>query len=201
MNSLLLKRESTPMNELNKKLFHIDVTDNVSQSKFQASKELAQLQYDDIQNVLWMAYTKKICKLEVKRYQRLHELQNDPNLSSERRYFLSTPARRVFKKLMILKRFENSPVATVDIASAIYVSHKAASDIIKDALAFDTIEESTVDGRKRYVAKDWWVESTMRNGAHWQYVNGESCARQRLLYSEFARANQQQMSDTQFNII
>ena len=199
MNSLLLNRESTAMNQMNKKLFHVDVTDNVREAKFTVSKDLDQLQYDDIQNVLWMAYTKKLCKLEIKRYQRLCELQTEPKFSKERRYFVSTPARRVFKKLMILKRFENSPIAVVDIASALHLSHKAASDIIKDALAFDTIEETKVDGRKRYSAKDWWVETTMRNGAHWQYVHGESSARQRLLYSEFARANQKHINDTRLD--
>ena len=200
MNSLCLKRESTAMSEVNKRLFQIDVSNAVSQVKFVSDEELQQAHFDEIQNVLWKTYATNICSLELLKYQRTCELQNDPKLSQERRYYVSTSVRRMFKKLMVLKRFEDTAIAIVDIASSLHISHKAASSIVKDSIGFDTIIESVVEGRKRYTARDWWAESLMKNGAHWLYVNTENTVRSRNLYSEFARANQQAVADTQFNI-
>ena len=188
------------MSEVNKKLFQIDVSHVVSRVKARSDKELQQAHFDEIQNVLWKKYAADICSIELSKYQRTCELQNDPKLSQERRYYVSTSVRRMFKKLMVLKRFENTAIAIVDIASELHISHKAASAIVKDSIGFDTITETVVDGRKRYTAQDWWAESLMKNGAHWLYVNTEDTARSRSLYSEFARANQQAATDTQFNI-
>lgn len=188
------------MSEVNKKLFQIDVSHAVSRGKARSDKELQQAHLDEVQNVLWKKYAANICSLELMKYQRTCELQNDSKMSKERRYFVSTPARRMFKKLMVLKRFEDAGIAVVDIASYLHISHKAASAIVKDSIGFDTIIESVVDGRKRYTAKDWWCETLMKNGAHWSYLNTEDVVRSRNLYSEFARANQQAVADTQFNI-
>ena len=188
------------MSEVNKKLFQIDVSHVVSRVKARSDKELQQAHFDEIQNVLWKKYAADICSIELSKYQRTCELQNDPKLSQERRYYVSTSVRRMFKKLMVLKRFEDTAIAIVDIASELHISHKAASAIVKDSIGFDTITETVVDGRKRYTAQDWWAESLMKNGTHWLYVNTEDTARSRSLYSEFARANQQAATDTQFNI-
>ena len=200
MNSLCLKRESTAMSEVNKRLFQIDVSNAVSRVKARSDEELRQAHFDEIQNVLWKKYATNICSLELLKYQRTCELQNDPKLSQERRYYVSTSVRRMFKKLMVLKRFEDTAIAIVDIASELHISHKAASAIVKDSIGFDTITETVVDGRKRYTAQDWWAESLMKNGAHWSYLNSEDVVRSRSLYSEFSRANQQAATDTQFNI-
>jgi len=201
MNNLcLIHKEPTVMSQVNKRLYQIDVSRAVSQVKFVSDAQLQQAHFDEIQNVLWKKYAAHICSLQLKQYQRTCELQNDPKLSKERRYYVSTSVRRMFKKLMVLKRFEDTAIAIVDIASELHISHKAASAIVKDSIGFDTITETVVDGRKRYTAQDWWVESTMRNGAHWTYVNTENIVRSRSLYSEFARANQQAATDTQFNI-
>jgi hypothetical protein len=200
MNSLCLKREYTAMSEVNKRLFQIDVSNAVSRVKARSDEELQQAHFDEIQNVLWKKYAAHICSLELMKYQRTCELQNDAKLSKERRYYVSTSLRRMFKKLMVLKRFEDTAIAVVDIASELHVSYKAASAIVKDSIGFDTITETVVDGRKRYTAQDWWAESMMKNGAHWEYVNTENIVRSRDLYSEFARANQQAVADTQFNI-
>jgi|SaaInl5LU_22_DNA_1037371.scaffolds.fasta_scaffold04237_8 hypothetical protein len=200
MNSLCLKRESTAMREVNKRLFQIDVSHAVSRVKARSDKELQQDHFDEIQNVLWKKYTADICSMELMKYQRTCDLQNDSRMSKERRYYVSTPARRMFKKLMVLKRFEDTASAIVDIASELHISHKAASAIVKDSIGFDTITETVVDGRKRYTAQDWWAESMMKNGAHWLYVNTEDIIRSRSLYSEFARVNEKMASDTQFNI-
>ena len=188
------------MSQVNKRLYQVDVSKAVSRVKARSDEELQQAHLDEVQNVLWKKYATDICSLQLMQYQRTCELQNDPKLSKERRYYVSTSVRRMFKKLMVLKRFEDTAIAIVDIASELHISHKAASAIVKDSIGFDTITETVVDGRKRYVAQDWWAESMMKNGAHWLYVTTEDIVRSRNLYSEFARANQQAAIDTQFNI-
>ena len=200
MNSLCLKRESTAMSEVNKRLFQIDVSHAVSQGKARSDEELEQAHLDEVQNVLWKKYAANICALELRKYQRTCELQNDSKISKERRYYVSTYVRRMFKKLMVLKRFEDTSIAIVDIASELNISHKAASTLVKDSIGFDTIIGAVVGGRKRYTAQDWWVETMMKNGAHWSYVNTEDTVRSRSLYSEFARVNEKIATDTQFNI-
>lgn len=200
MNSLCLKREPTAMSDANKRLYQVDVSNAVSRVKVRSDEELQQAHFDEVQNVLWKKYAANICALELRKYQRTCELQNDSKISKERRYYVSTYVRRMFKKLMVLKRFEDTSIAIVDIASELHISHKAASAIVKDSIGFDTIIETVVAGRKRYTAQDWWVETMMKNGTHWSYVNTEDTVRSRSLYSEFARANQQAATDTQFDI-
>ena len=183
------------MNEVNKRLFQPDVSRFVKKARTVPKETFNQSQWNEIQNQLWKQYCVNLCKLELSKHKRLNELQEDPNFSKERRYYVSTPARRMFKKLMCLKRFEEAPVTVVDIASMLHLSHKAASDLIKDSIAFDTITESVLEGRKRYVAQEWWSDSFMRNGAHWHFVHGETTVRSRWLYTEFARHNQEWQSD------
>ena len=188
------------MSDANKRLYQVDVSHAVSQGKARSDNELQQAHLDEVQNVLWKKYAAHICSLELRKYQRTCELQNDSKISKERRYYVSTYVRRMFKKLMVLKRFEDTSIAIVDIASELHISHKAASAIIKDSIGFDTIIETVVAGRKRYTAQDWWVETMMKNGTHWSYVNTEDTVRSRSLYSEFARVNEKIATDTQFNI-
>lgn len=184
------------MSQLNKKLFQIDVSNAVSQVKARSDEEPQQAHLDEVQNVLWKQYAAHLCSMELMKYQRTCTLQNDFKLSKERRYYVSTYMRRMFKKLMVLKRFEDTSLAIVDIASELHISYKAASAIVKDSIGFDTITEIVVDGRKRYTAQDWWCETLMKNGTHWAYVNTEDTVRSRSLFSEFARANQQAATDT-----
>ena len=109
------------MSEVNKKLFQIDVSHAVSRVKARSDEELQQGHLDEVQNVLWKKYAANICSLELLKYQRTCELQNDSRMSQERRYYVSTPARRMFKKLMVLKRFEDTAIAIVDIASELRI--------------------------------------------------------------------------------
>ena len=188
------------MNVVKKQLMQPDVSHIVSKSWTVAKENLRQPQFDEVQNELWKNYCINWCRFDLAKYKHICELQEDPNFSKERRYYVSTPARRMFKKLLVLKRFEGTPIPVVDIASALHLSHKAASDIVKDSIAFDTIDETMVEGRKRYMAKNWWAESLMRHGALFQYVHGETTVRSRWLYNEFARCNSEQQIETQFDV-
>jgi hypothetical protein len=90
---------------------------------------------------------------------------------------------------MCLCNLEDSPTTTVEIAATLSISHKAASDLIKDALGFGVVNETMNNKRKRYSAKSWWVNTFIDNGAQWNFKNGEQLVRARWLYNEFARAN------------
>ena len=192
--------KGSTMENVRKQLFQPDISNIVSKSWTVAKENLNQSQFDEMQNQIWKRYCINLCKFELTKYRHICELKEDPKFTKERRYYVSTEARRMFKKLMVLKCFEGTPIPVVDIASTLHISHKAASDIVKDSLAFDTIDEDIIEGRKRYMAKNWWAESLMQNGALFQYVQGEGIVRSRFLYTEFARCNSQQQIETQFNI-
>jgi hypothetical protein len=193
MNSLLrpIHEEVSTMTEVNRRLFQPDVSVVVSQSRTVRNNILEETHYDEMQNELWKNYCHALCAFEIAKYKHMCTLETDPKFSKERRYYVSTSARRMFKRLMVLQRFEETPINIVDIASALHISHKAATSIIKDSIGFNTIQESIVDNRKKYMAQDWWADSLMQEGAHKSYVLGEGLVQARLLYNEFARRNQQ----------
>lgn len=193
MNSLLrpIHEKVGTMNEVNKRLFQPDVSVIVSQARTVRKNILEEKHFEEMQNELWKNFCHALCVFELAKYKRICALETDPKFSKERRYYVSTSARRMFKRMMVLQRFEETPIPIVDIASGLHISHKAATSIVKDSMAFDTIQEFIVDNRKKYMAKDWWADSLMQNGAHYSYVQGEGLMQARLLYNEFARRNQQ----------
>ena len=193
MNSLLrpVHEKVSTMNEVNKRLFQPDVSVVVSQSRTVRSNILDEIHFNEMQNEMWKNFCHALCVFELAKYKHQCTLENDPKFSKERRYYVSTYTRRMFKRIMVLQRFEETPIPIVDIASALHISHKAATSIVKDSLEFNTIQVSIVDNRKKYMAQDWWADSLMQNGAHKSYVLGEGIMQARLLYNEFARRNQQ----------
>jgi hypothetical protein len=193
MNSLLrpIPEKVSTMNEVNKRLFQPDVSVVVSQSSSVRNNILEERHFNEMQNEMWKNFCHALCSFELAKYKHTCALETDPKFSKERRYYVSTSARRMFKRLMVLQRFEETPINIVDIASALHISHKAATSIVKDSIGFDTIQESIVDNRKKYMAQDWWADALMQNGAHKSYVLGEDLMQARLLYNEFARRNHQ----------
>jgi hypothetical protein len=191
MNSLTknsLEVLMSDSNVLNKHVFNSTISDVIIQSKVEPETELQKEHINEIQNTLWIGYCLNMIRFDLDRHKRLCETLDDSSQSKERRYYVSTEKRRMFKRLMCLKRLENTASSTSDIASALHISHKAASDIIKDSIGFDTVEQTTVHNRKRYCAKNWWVNTFMRNGARYAFLNGENLVRSRWLYSEYSKA-------------
>lgn len=177
-------------NILTHRLFQVDhpSKDFHAESKKSWDK-VDQTHVDEIQQGLFRQYAIETLRFQLALHAKVSGVVEDTTLSKERRYFASTLTRRAFKKLMCLCKLEANPITTVEIGAALAISHKAASDLVKDAKGFDTIDESIVNNRKRFVAKSWWVDTFVNNGAAWAFNNGEQLVRSRMLYNEFARAN------------
>ena len=176
-------------NILTHRLFQVDPSKDSGAKTKHAWDTIDQSHVDEIQRGLFRQYAIETLRFQLALHAKVLGVVDDTTLSKERRYFASTMTRRAFKKLMCLCRLEANPITTVDIGAALAISHKAASDLVKDAKGFDTISETIVNKRKRYVARCWWVDSFVDNGAIWNFDNEEQLFRSRTLYNEFARAN------------
>ena len=99
---------------------------------------------------------------------------------------------------------DNTSLSTVDIASTLMISHKAAAQLVTDALGFKVIETITLEqdvceetgavikerpslSKKRYRATQDWMNSFLNNGCCHAYETGEQITRARTLYSEYHR--------------
>ena len=182
----------TDVHRLSRKLYSL-VTEHDAWIKNTtvAQKDTRQEQMDDVQNLLWRGYCIALLRFDLERHVADCRNAESKEASKQRRYYISTEKRRMFKTLMCLQRFLNDPVTVVDVASTLKISHKAATDIIKDSIGFDTVDESATEGRKRYMAKEWWVDTFMHNGSSWTYENGEELVRSRQLYNLYLRDNEQ----------
>jgi len=176
-------------NILTHRLFQVDPSrDSTAKSKH-AWDTIDQSHVDEIQRGLFRQYAVETLRFQLALHAKVLGVVEDTTHTKERRYFASTLTRRAFKKLMCLCKLEANPITTVDIGAVLAISHKAASDLVKDAKGFDTIQETIINKRKRYVARCWWVDTFINNGAMWNFKNGEKLVRSRMLYNEFARAN------------
>ena len=195
MNCLYeLKRGSEKMNDvqtLKSRMFQVDVSSEGSTGSVQPRLTVNQSHIDQIQTSLFRQYAMQILRFQLNMHLKMEAIKNDSSQTKERQYYASTHIRRAFKKLMCVKFLEGESITTVDVGSILRISHKAASDIIRDALGFETIEMLKPDGtnRKRYMARSWWVRTFFNNGAKWWFEHSEELVRTRLLYNEFTRAN------------
>lgn len=185
-------RETDLMNDatiLTHRLFQVDPSQDCDGASASPFDTVDQSHVDEIQRGLFRQYAIEILRFQLAGCAKINKLVEDTSHTKERRYYASTMTRRAFKKLMCLCNLEDNPVTTVEIAAALSISHKAASDLVKDACGFKTVDETTNNKRKRYAAKNWWVNTFIDNGAQWNFKNGEQLVRARWLYNEFARAN------------
>ena len=176
-------------NVLTHRLFQVDPSKYGDNELKKSCDKVDQSHVNEIQQGLFRQYAIETLRFQLNLHAKVLGIVEDTTLSKERRYFASTMTRRAFKKLMCLCKLEDNPITTVDIGAALAISHKAASDLVKDAKGFDTIDENILNKRKRFLAKSWWVDTFVKNGATWNFNNGEQLIRSRTLYNEFARAN------------
>lgn len=192
MNSQRNKRETDLMSDttiLTHRLFQVDPSQDCDGASASPFDTVDQSHVDEIQRGLFRQYAIEVLRFQLAKCSKVNKIVEDATNTKERRYYASTMTRRAFKKLMCLCSFEDSPATTVEIAATLSISHKAAADLIKDAIGFDTVDETTNNKRKRYAAKNWWVNTFIDNGAQWNFTNGEQLVRARWLYNEFSRAN------------
>lgn len=171
------------------RLFQVDPSKDCDGASASPFDTVDQSHVNEMQRGLFRQYAIEMLRYQLANCAKINKLLEDTEQTKERRYYVSTHTRRAFKKLMCLCNLEDNPVTTVEIAAALSISHKAATDLIKDARGFKTLDETTNNKRKRYAAKNWWVNTFIDNGAQWSFTNGEQLTRARWLYNEFARAN------------
>ena len=193
MNSQRNKRREIDLmsdtNILTHRLFQVDPSQDCGGDSAAPFDSVNQSHVDEIQRGLFRQYAIENLRFQLALNEKLTKVTEDTTQTKERRYYASTNTRRAFKKLMCLCNLEESPTTAVEVAATLSISHKAASDLIKDALGFGVVTETITNKRKRYVAENWWVATFIANGAQWSFRNSEQLVRSRWLYNEFARAN------------
>ena len=176
-------------NILTHRLFQVDPSQDCEGDSVASFDSVNQSHVDEIQRGLFRQYAIEILRFQLALNEKLTKVADDMTQTKERRYYTSTNTRRAFKKLMCLCNLEENPATAVEVAATLSISHKAASDLIKDALGFGVVTETITNKRKRYVGENWWVATYIANGAQWDFKNSEQLVRSRWLYNEFARAN------------
>ena len=64
---------------------------------------------------LYNSFGRELLRLDINRHQIQQRIINDPDQSMERRYYVSTQSRRIFKRLMVATKMDNTSLSTVDI--------------------------------------------------------------------------------------
>lgn len=186
------RREADLMSDTNiltHRLFQVDPSQDCKGDAVAPFNNVNQSHVDEIQRGLFRQYAIEVLRFQLALNEKLTNVTEDMTQTKERRYYASTNTRRAFKKLMCLCNLEGNEITAVEVAAALSISHKAATGLIKDALGFGVVMETTTNKRKRYAAENWWVATLIANGTQWAFKNSEQLVRSRSLYNEFARAN------------
>ena len=186
-----------------RRVFSLDIDKNrpvVEGERSIASKEV----HSEIAQELYNSFGRELLRLDINRHQIQQRIINDTTQTKERRYYVSTQARRMFKRLMVATKMDKASLSAVEIASELVISHKAAMQLIDDALGFGVIEiiemaddvceqtgvvltRKSNGSKKRYRATQDWTNSFLNNGCLHAYETGEQITRARTLYSEYHR--------------
>ena len=186
-----------------RRVFTLDVDKNKPMVEGERSVS-SNIVLHEVSQELFNSFGRELLRLDINRHQIQQRIINDPNQTMERRYYVSTQARRVFKRLMVATKMDNTSLSTVEIASELMISHKAAAQLVTDALGFKVIETITLEqdvceetgavikerpslSKKRYRATQDWMNSFLNNGCCHAYETGEQITRARTLYSEYHR--------------
>ena len=153
---------------------------------------------------LYNSFGRELLRLDINRHQIQQRVLNDTSQSKERRYYVSTQVRRLFQRLLVATKMDKSSLSAVEIASELVISHKAAMQLIDDALGFGVIEviemaddvcertgavikQKSNASKRRFWATQDWTNSFLNNGCLHAYETGEQITRARTLYSEYYR--------------
>lgn len=165
---------------------------NGQRKKSSLTKELI----EEVDDELWFEYGMHLLRLDLRKHQRQQSIVADNTYSNERRFWSSTQSRRMFKRLMCLAAGDHQPRTIADVASELYVTHKAASQLVKDALSYSVILKVVIDTpsgvskarvRNGYMATDEWLESFLQNGLRFSFMWAEELQRSRDLFNEWHR--------------
>lgn len=149
-----------------------------------------------VEDELWLTYGMELLRVDLRKHQKQQAVTQDSSLGDARRFWASTQSRRMFKRLMCLAAGDNQPRTIADIASELYITHKAATQLVKDGMSFDALSKQTFTlpkgskGAKQrygYMATDEWFETFLQNGLRFSFEWAEELMRSRELFNEWHR--------------
>ena len=150
-----------------------------------------------VDDELWLRYGMELLRVDLRKHQKQQAITQDNSLPDERRFWTSTQSRRMFKRLMCLAAGDNQPRTIADIASELYITHKAASQLVKDGMSFSVLKKELLSsptgsgrqtkGRYAYCATDKWFETFLQNGLRFSFEWAEELMRKRELFNEWHR--------------
>ena len=150
-----------------------------------------------VDDELWLQYGMELLRVDLRKHQKQQAITQDNSLPDERRFWTSTQSRRMFKRLMCLAAGDNQPRTIADIASELYITHKAASQLVKDGMSFSVLKKELLSsptgsgrqtkGRYAYCATDKWFETFLQNGLRFSFEWAEELMRKRELFNEWHR--------------
>jgi len=150
----------------------------------------------EVDDVLWFSYGMELLRVDLRKHQRQQSIIADNTIENARRFWASTQSRRMFKRLMCLAAGDQQPRTVADIASELYVTHKAATQLVKDAEFNAVITKVVIDTpsgvskareRNGYMATDEWLESFLQNGLRFSFEWADELMRARELFNEWHR--------------
>lgn len=150
-----------------------------------------------VDDELWLMYGMELLRVDLRKHQKQQAITQDNSLPDERRFWVSTQSRRMFKRLMCLAAGDNQPRTIADIASELYITHKAATQLVKDGMSFNVLKKELltpvtrngkqIKGRYAYRATDSWLSSFLQNGLRFSSEWSEDLTRSRELFNEWRR--------------
>lgn len=151
---------------------------------------------EEVDDELWFSYGMESLRYELRHHQRQQAIIADNSICNTRRFWVSTQTRRCFKKLMCLAAGDRQARTVADVASELYVTHKAATQLVKDAIYYEVIRKVVIEApdgvskarqRNGYMATDEWLESVLQNGLRFNFEWAEELWRSRELFNEWHR--------------
>tara|TARA_R100001463_G_scaffold6298_4_gene20781 strand:- start:787 stop:1425 length:639 start_codon:yes stop_codon:yes gene_type:complete len=167
-----------------------DITKHLRTTDISAPKPLGCSKV--ISKNIWDAYTSQVCKNELVFFQKRKDRLNlGAAGGTDKRvvYFSSTENRKMFSRLIVFKTLENNPFSTSEAANELRITHKAATEMIKETLALDAIcvdeRASKTTKQSRYVGCCSYIELFKQVYMLDVYALNSDTERLRQLVTEF----------------
>lgn len=149
-----------------------------------------------VEDDLWLTYGMELLRVDLRKHQQQQAVTQDGSLDDSRRFWASSQSRRMFKRLMCLAAGDNQPRTIADVASELYITHKAATQLVKDGMSFNVLSKQTFTlpkgskGAKQrfgYMATNEWFTTFLQNGLRFSFEWAEDLIRSRELFNEWHR--------------
>ena len=144
---------------------------------------------DRLKDKLWINYTIELCNRDLELNQRRQIASEVGSLyGKQNAYFGSTVNRLMFRRLMVRSGLTGKAMTSVEIASVLNISSKAALTMISECIGMGFVQrmETLISGenRKKYTGTDGLCDCFLQTVAVSNYKVGESVVRAWELYTE-----------------